>query len=174
MDKIEIPISKTKIFILLIGTILFVIFGVLFIMTPDSFVTILFRNPQTIRLTGIASVLFFGAAGIYGFLKLFDKSLGLIIDDNGITDNTNASSVGLILWSDITEIKTEQVMSTKFLLIYTTNPEKYLARVKGLKHKLMKANYKAYGTPFSITSNTLRYKFDDLEKQINTRLLNLK
>jgi hypothetical protein len=169
MEKIEIPISKIKISILLAGTILFVIFGVLFILTPDTFVTILFRNPQTIRLTGIASVLFFGAVGIYGFKKLFDKSMGLIIDDNGITDNTNASSVGLIDWSDITEIKIEQVMSTKFLLIYTINPDKYLDRAKGFKLKLLKLNMNKYGTPLSIISNTLRFNFDDLERLIKNK-----
>ena len=170
MDKIEIPISKTKISILLVGAILFVIFGVLFIITPDTFVTIRYRNPQTIRLTGIASVLFFGGASIYGFIKLFDKSMGLVIDDNGITDNTNASSVGLINWSDIIEVKTEQVMSTKFLLIYTINPDKYLDRGKGFKQILLKLNMKKYGTPISIISNTLRFNFDDFERLIKNKL----
>ena len=174
MDKIEIPISKAKISLLLIAAILFVAFGVLFILTPETFVSIIFRNPQTIRLAGIAAVLFFSAASIYGIRKLFDNSMGLIIDDNGITNNTNASSIGLIDWSDIIEIKTEQVMSTKFLLIYTSNPNKYLNRVKGIKQKLMKANLKAYGTPISITSSTLRYNLDELEKVINNRLHEIK
>jgi hypothetical protein len=170
MDKIEIPISRKKISILLIATVLFIIFGILFIITPETFITIMFRNPQIIRLVGIAAVLFFGAAGIYGFKKLFDNSMGLIIDENGITDNTNASSIGLIDWADIIKIKTEQVMSTKFLLIYTTNPNKYLDRAKGFRQKLMKGNLKVYGTPISITSNTLRYNFDDLERLINKNL----
>jgi hypothetical protein len=174
MDKVEIQLSKTKISILLVGIILFVIFGILFIITPDTFVTRLFQNPQTIRLTGIASVMFFGLAGIYGFIKLFDKSIGLIIDDFGITDNTNASSVGLIDWTDITEIKTEQVMSTKFLLIYTINPDKYLNRAKGFKLKLLKLNMNKYGTPLSIISNTLRFNFDDLERLIKNKLKDIK
>lgn len=166
MDKIEIQISKKKISILLIVAILFVVTGVFFILTPETFITILFRNPQVIRLAGIATVIFFGTAVIYGLRKFFDKKVGLIVDENGITDNSNASSVGLIEWNDIVEIKTEQVMSTRFLLIFISNPDIYLDRVNGFKQKLMKGNMKMYGTPLSITSNTLKYNFDDLEKII--------
>lgn len=174
MNKIEIPLSKTKISLLLIGAMIFVILGVRFIVTPDKFISTIFRNPQTIRIGGIAAVLFFGAAGAYGLRKLFDKTIGLTIDENGITDNSNASSVGLIEWSDIVKIKTEQVMSTRFLLIFISNPDKYLKRVNGFKRKLMKGNMKMYGTPLSITSNTLKYNFDDLEKMIKVKLIEQK
>jgi len=174
MDKIEIQISKTKISLLLIGALIFVILGILFSLTPEKFTTTIFRNPQIIRIVGIVAVLFFGAAGIYGLRKLFDKSVGLTIDDYGITDNSNASSVGLIDWADILDIKTEQVMSTRFLLIFVDNPDKYLERVNGFKRKLMKGNMKMYGTPLSITSNTLRYDFSDLERLIKGKLIEKK
>jgi len=171
MNKIEIPISKTKISLILVGALIFVILGVLFILTPDKFTTTFFRSPQTIMVVGTTAVLFFGAAGIYGLRKLFDKSIGLTIDENGITDNSNASSVGLIEWNDIVEIKTEQVMSTRFLLILISDPDKYLERVNGFKRKLMQGNMKMYGTPLSITSNALRYNFDDLERLVKSRLI---
>ena len=101
---------------------------------------------------------------------MFDTKVGLTIDDTGIIDNTNASSIGLIKWTDITAIKTEQVMSTKFLLIYTNDPNRILESVKGIKRKLMTGNMKMYGTPLSITSNTLKYNFDDLERLLKGRL----
>src|SRR5688572_21400205 len=68
-------------------------------------------------------------------------------------------------------IKTEQVMSTRFLLILISNPDKYLERVNGFKRKLMQGNMKMYGTPLSITSNALRYNFDDLERLVKSRLI---
>ena len=112
---------------------------------------------------------FFGATGIYGIVKLFDKKIGLIIDSDGITDNSNASSIGLIEWNDITEIRTKQIMSTKFLLIDIVKPEKYIGKAKnGMQAKLMKANMNMYETPLSITSNTLKYNFGELEKLIHT------
>ena len=101
---------------------------------------------------------------------MFDNTIGLPIDDNGIFDITNASSVGLLKWTDITEIKTEQVASTKILLIYTTNPSFYLDKVKGFKRKLMEGNNKMYGMPLSITSTTLKHNFNELEKLLTEKL----
>ncbi len=116
---------------------------------------------------GTLSVAFFGACGIYGMIKLFDQKYGLIINKDGITDNTNASSVGLINWADISSIETKQVMSTKFLLIFIKNPHIYLNRTTGLKRKLLQANMNMYGTPLSIIANSIKCNFDDLEKLIN-------
>jgi hypothetical protein len=168
MNKIEIPLSKTKLLLGIGGSILFVVLGLYFITTLADQQTRF--NPTMVKGVGISSVLFFCATGIYGIKKIFDKTIGLTIDENGIFDNTNASIIGLIKWADITAIKTEQVASTKFLLIYTTNPDFYLDKVKGFKKKLMEGNNRMYGTPLSITSNALKYNFNDLEKLINDRL----
>lgn len=167
MNKVEIPLSKKKLILGIGGSILFVVLG-LYLFTTIAEQQIRF-SPIFVKGIGIAGILFFGATGIYGTRKIFDRKIGLTIDENGIIDNTNASSVGFIKWRDITEIKTEQVASTKFLLIYTTNPEQYLDKVKGFKKKLMTGNNKMYGTPLSITSSTLKCKFEDLEKLINDR-----
>ena len=170
MNKVEIPLSKTKIILLLLGGLAFVIAGILFTINPEEFISPIMRSPQIIRIGGITAVLFFGTASVYGIRKLFDKQMGLIIDEEGIIDNTNASSLGLIKWADIKNIKTEQVASTKFLLIYTKNPDKYFNKVKGFKRKLMESNNIMYGTPLSITSSSLECNFNDLEELINNRL----
>ena len=171
-NKIEIPLSKNKIILLTISSFLFVITGIwLFTNSAEiqNHSMRLLRNPIVVKSVGIMGILFFGATGIYGIRKLFDNKAGLIINENGITDNSNASSIGLIEWNDILEIKTKQVMSTKFLLIVVENPEKYIEKAKsGMKARLMKTNMKMYGTPLSITSNTLNYDFERLEKLINT------
>jgi hypothetical protein len=167
MNKIEIPISKTKLLLGIGGSILFLVLGLyLFTTVADQQTRF---NPTLVKGIGIAGILFFGATGIYGIKKIFDKNIGLTIDENGIIDNTNATSIGLIKWADITEIKTEQVMSTKFLLIYTSDPNRILEKATGIKRKLLEGNMKMYGTPLSITSNTLRYNFSDLEKLIRDR-----
>jgi hypothetical protein len=171
MTKIEIPLSKKRILLALFGALVFVVIGILFITIPDTFISPIFSTPQIIRIAGIPAVLFFGAVGIYIVKKLFDKRVGLTIDEKGILDNTNASSVGLIGWNDIVEIKTKQVMTTKFLLIFTKSPDEYIMRFNGFKRKLLQRNMKVYGTPLSITSSTLSYRFDDLERVIKNTLI---
>lgn len=174
MNKIEIPLSKTKTTLTLVGSIVFVILGIIFIITPNTFNPPIIGNTMVIRIIGIVSVVFFGVISIFGLKKLFDKNLGLIIDENGITDNTNASSVGLIEWADITEIKAKQIISSKFLLIYTSNPSKYLDRVNKIQRRLMIGNMKMVGTPLSITPNTLKFNFKSLEKLLKERLVEQK
>lgn len=169
-EKIEIPLSKKKLYLGILASLLFVIAGIwLFFYTNlyQNFPLKLFRNPMIIKGIGVLSILFFGTIRILQIKKLFDKKAGLIIDSNGITDNSNATSVGLIRWNDISDIKTKQVMSTKFLLINVLNPEEYIAKSKnGMKAKLMRTNMKVSGTPISITSSTLKYNFRKLEKII--------
>ncbi len=179
INRIEIPLSKNKIILLLIGAFIFVVFGILFVIEPENFVTnsthlklrnrIFSKYPELIRVIGVVAIGFFGAVCIYGIKKLIDKKVGLIIDSNGITDNSNASSIGLIEWNDITNIRTIRIMSTKFLLIDIVNPEKYIGKAKNrIQARLMKANMNMYETPLSITSNTLKYDFNELEKLIQS------
>ncbi len=112
-------------------------------------------------------IVFFGATGIFGIKKLFSTQIGLTIDSTGITDHSNASSIGLIEWKDITDITPKQIMSTKFLLIHVANPQEYIAKAKNaITAKLMKSNMKMYGTPLSITSASLKYDFEKLETLI--------
>src|SRR5690606_545535 len=140
MIKIEIPLSKTKNILIILGALSFVTLGVLFVITPETFISPLIKSHQVIIIAGILSVLLFGTAGVYAMKKLFDKQVGLIIDEDGIIDNTNASSVGLIKWADITDIKTGQIASTKFLLIYSSASDFYLEKAKGFKRKILEGN----------------------------------
>lgn len=167
-NTIEIPLSKTKIIVLLIGALLFVITGVVFILYPETFINPIFKTTLIISIVGIAAIVFFGIFLVFIGKKLFDDRVGLIINQNGITDNTSGNSVGLIEWEDIGQIRTLEIASTKIMMIDTDKPEKYIERAKnGLSKRIMKANYKMYGSPIAITSNALKIKYDDLEKLIH-------
>lgn len=122
MTKIEIPLRRNKLLLGIGGSILFITLGFYLFMTV-AYQQTRYR-PELVKCLGIAAIVFFSGTGIYGSRKMFDNNIGLIIDNNGITDNTNASSSGLIRWADITEIRTEQVMSTKFLAHLHQRPER--------------------------------------------------
>lgn len=164
-NTIEVELSKTKLLFLLLGSAVFVALGILFVLNPADIQSDLFGNLEFIRIVGVVSLVFFGLCLVYIAIKLFDTKIGLSINENGIMDNSNATSVGLIDWEDITTIKTIQIASNKILLLETSKPEKYIERARnGLISRAMKANCKMYGTPISITSNSLKIKHDDLEK----------
>lgn len=161
-EKIEVPFSKVKLYLGIGGSILFVILSYWLFINANQDAA--HSAPLLMKGIGILGILFFGATGSNGLVKLIDKNPGLTIDSKGITDNSNAMSIGLIEWKDISDIKMKQVMQTRFLLITVNNPEFYIAKAKGsIKALSMKMNLKMYGTPVTITSSTLEYDFEKLE-----------
>jgi hypothetical protein len=155
--------------LLFIAGLTFVVFGFLGAIRPEDFTSTIFKNLDVIRISGILGVCFFGVGIIFIGRKIFDNRPGLIVDQYGITNNTNATSMGFIEWDDIIRIEKKQVMSTRFLILHTDNPEKYINRAKNvISKKAMNMNYKTYGSPISITSNSLKINFDDLEKLIRS------
>jgi hypothetical protein len=166
--KIEIPLSKTKLILMLLVSILFIVLGIKFALTPEQFISFRFRSIEFVEIIGIITVFFCGSALIYILIKLLDKKPGLILDKKGITDNSSAVSVGLILWIDIISIRTGKIKSTSFLILEVKNPDEYIEKCSKFKQLLLKANYKMYGTPITISSTGLKSNFDSLEQLIHS------
>lgn len=170
-EKIEIPLNKRKLAMLLIGSIAFVAIGFWFVISPPQINNPLFSNQAVLTIAGIASILFFSLCGFIGFKKLREDKAGLIINESGITDNASGVSAGHIPWSDIKEIKITQVFNQKFLMILVNNPNEYISRqTSAIKRKGMKMNYKNYNSPISIPATTLKCNFDELNNILQAQL----
>lgn len=174
-EKIEIPLSKQKMLLTILGSIAFVGLGIWFLINPPKSSNPIFGNPTLIYIVGFASVLFFGLIAVTIFRKFSDIKPGLVISRHGVTDNSSGVSAGLIPWSDIQEIKISQVMSQKFLMFIVSNPEDYLDKVTNpIKRNAIKMNYKTYGSPISISSNALKTNFDELQKLLEDKMIEYK
>ncbi|MEL1245827.1 STM3941 family protein [Flavobacterium sp. DGU11] len=169
-EPVVIQLSKGKLALLLIGSIIFVIIGVWILVSGPVSSNVLLDNPIVKYGAGIASILFFGFIAVAYIVKLFDTRPGLIIDEKGITDNASGVSAGFIPWGDVRHIYTTQVMNQKFIMIGVNNPEDYINRqAKFLKKKAMNYNFKNYGSPISITPNGLKMDFENLLSALNTK-----
>ena len=162
-DSVVVPLSKGKILLLALGAVVFIVLGAWFYLNADDMP---YRNPLVAKTVGGACVLFFGVCAIYASRKLFDSSPGLIIDAEGLVDNSSGISAGRIPWSDITGFKVSTIQRQKFLSIEVRNPEAYLQRASRPKRFLVAANMKFFGGPIHISSNALAISFDDLVKII--------
>lgn len=170
-EAIEIPLSKTKISLYFIGALIFVLLGIVFTYEPTTYVSFRYPSPTVIRIAGIASLIFFGVCLIFITRKLLDSKVGLRIGKDGIWDNSNPTSLGLIEWDDITGFKTFRVSFTKLIIIKTNKPAKYIDRAKnGFVKRTMKSNYKTLGSPLTIMASSLTMKFDELEKLLEDQL----
>lgn len=174
-ERIEIKLSKVKGILTFLGSVAFVVFSIWLINYADTHetVNILFfeLDPASVTVMSYVGLAFFGLVGLYIFYKLFDSKPGLIIDKDGIHDNSNASSAHLIKWEQIKGLKIKKVMSTKFILIDIHTPEDFMQNFSGIKKKLMQGNYRMYGTPISIISNSLNCNTEYLFTTIKKRMI---
>jgi len=170
-EQIEIPLSRTKMTITFLVSLIFIGLGIWFVISPPIVNSHIFGNPTLILIVGITAVLFFGFVAITIFRKFSDNKAGLIINKQGIIDNSSGVSAGLIPWTDIEELKVLQVVSQKFLMIIVKNPQAYLDRVSNpIKRNAMKMNFKSYGSPISISPNALKTDFDTLKQQLEEKM----
>lgn len=164
---IEVPLSKRKLILTLLGSLLFVAIGLWIVIARPSSDHFFFGNPGLVLGAGVVGILFFGFVAVKVIPKLMDKKPGLIIDQQGITDHSSALSAGFIPWTDIVEIRLIAVMNQQFLMVMVNNPEKYISRAtNAITKRLVIANFNAYGSPISISSHALKMDFDQLQALI--------
>jgi hypothetical protein len=157
-EKIEIQISKGKSLLILFGAIGFVIAGIYFVLNPPHD-----YDPLFIRIIGIVAIVFFGFGIIVALRSLFNKKVGLVIDNNGIMDNCSGIPAGNIPWEKIIEIKDIKIKSQRIFLIIVKNPEEYIETQQNpFLRQMAEANYKIYETPISISANMLKCNFNEL------------
>jgi hypothetical protein len=169
----EIALSKSKLTKLLIFSILFLFGGLWMIIKEPQTSNSLFNHPVIKAIAAYGSAIM-GGIGIYFFSrKLFDNKPGLILSDEGITDNTSIFKFGLIPWSDIVEVYEQSVQASVaskqyFLTVSLSDPEKYISKESnGLKKRMMMINLKSYGSPVHISTNGLKTNHKDLLKIVN-------
>lgn len=166
-SQIDIPISKSKGTLTLVGALVFVVMGSWITLEPERFVNRITPNPETVFVIGLIGTLFFGFMMFIIIQKLLDKRVGLSISDKGIVNNSQNVDIGLIEWVDITGIETVYIRSTPFLVLTTDKPEKYISRAKNRQSKWgVKASMNHYGSPIVIISNSLKVSFGELEQMV--------
>lgn len=166
--KIEIQLSKSKLTLLFLGSVVFVGLGIWFVVNPPEISNPVLGNPTTIFIVGLASIVFFGFAGFFIFKKLGDKSPGLVISDEGVFDNTSAVSAGLVPWTDVLEIRETKVANQTFINLVVKNPQEYIDKQKSaFKRKLMQINYETYGTVIGISANGLKCDYRELKATLD-------
>ncbi|OOQ58153.1 STM3941 family protein [Mucilaginibacter pedocola] len=170
-NTVEIPLSKTKLALLLIGSLAFVAAGLWFVTHPDIR---LFGNrpyPVFTYTIGVLAIALFGFCAYCLFKKMFDTRPGLIVSDEGITDNASGFTFGLIPWADIEDINAMEMGKQKLIMVFVSNPEDYIGtQTNGIMKKMAAMNYRSYGTPISITANTLQYDFEELYRLLRGRM----
>jgi hypothetical protein len=165
MNTIEIKLSKLKLVLMFLGSLLFIAGGILFIRNPTEYESFIMRSPIIIFIAGCVGVLFFGITGFFIFTKIIDNHPGLIISNEGITENVMYVSAGFIRWDDVIKIEKKKIVNQTFISIIVRNPNEYIEKQKSaFSRKIMRENYKKFGTPIGISVNGLKSNYDNVKK----------
>ena len=168
-NEVVIALSKGKIIGLLAISCVFIAFGLWMASLDPAEIAaqqphLRFRNPLLVHAVGRAALIGAGLIALFGIRKLFDSRTGLILNGQGIVDNSSAVAAGLIPWPDISGFDVYTAKRQRLLVIKLTDPEKYIARGNRLQQALNRINHKMRGSPIAITSIMLRVSFDDMLK----------
>ncbi len=172
-NTVTIKLSKAKLIKNTFLTSLFFIAGLLMVVKPFWFIKS--DNPSMIVVFGYILLAIAGLVLLVYLIKLSDRKPALIIDDEGITDNSSGVAAGKILWSDIRRVSTETVSGQQFIMVEVKNPQQYIKAQKNpLKKSMMTLNHSLYKTPIHITAMGMKVKFDDLYKAVENGFQNYK
>lgn len=175
---ISIPLSKGKLFGLMLGSMVMTAMAAILLAWPhlasppksysDQKLIRYLTNELVIAVL-VVGVVFFSGCAVYCFRKLWDNRPGLIIDELGLIDNSSGVAVGRIYWSDLNGLDYSAFRKTYFIRLLPANPQKYIDGQRNwLARKSMATSMRWYESPLSISSGALKISFDDLWAIVNT------
>jgi hypothetical protein len=163
-DQMAIPLSRTKLILMLLGAAVFIALGLaVFAMSDATFASLYpHRSSAGVRGAGLVSALFFGLCALVGMRKLLDTRPGLTFNAAGMIDNSSGTGIGFVPWSDITGSQICTMGRYRYVVVKLANPEKYLHAGGRARQLLSRMNVQVCGSPIALSSNTLAIDFDDL------------
>ncbi|WP_054957251.1 STM3941 family protein [Paenibacillus dakarensis] len=144
---------------LLVMSVIFVIIGALLTYAGLSSSD---KDSNWIAVIGIISMIFFGFGMFYFISRMINKKPSLIVNDEGITDQSSYIEAGVIPWGEIKNIELYSYINQRMIGIQLHHPEKFMSKQKGFKKLLMRANQGLVNTPINIAESGLPISIDQL------------
>lgn len=104
---------------------------------------------------------------LFNFKKAFLNSPLLIVDKEGVTDNMNFPSMGIIKWEDIKEVKKETIMGFDNIMVYLKDPEGMIEKQFFIKRYFMNYNLENLGTWIMFRCNVFPEQADKVATLMN-------
>lgn len=157
-------VSRIKLSLMTVGALGFVVVGIIMIIKAvEEFNAV----TALIALVSLASVVFFGICLFFGVFRLFSKKPGLILKKDGFEDYSSMLGGHFIPWKEVEGIDSLQIQKQRFIRVLLRNPDVVISRSRGLQRFVMTMNYKFYGSPIHISSNSLKCDFHRLNEEFN-------
>lgn len=161
--KREIYVSPLKTILLLTGSLVFVVLGLIYLLQPERLVTGRVQSESIIQLVGLLSVVFFGLAFVFGIKQLLTRKPGLIFDSTGISINQGIGFKGTLEWNKIAGYSEVVIKKQPIIMLHLENPESIIQAQKSKFRKmLMQFSLSSFGSPVSITATGMQISYPEL------------
>lgn len=154
-NYLEIAWNRSKFILYFFVSILFLLAGIWLVYKNDSI--------DTLGTFVAVGCILLGILCIYAFLrKIFDKRPALVIDENGIQNNTRAGGGYFIPWNDITlfyetSVQVSITVRQHFIVVGHANPEEFIAQeTDARRQKALSYNHERFGSPICIHTDNLQ------------------
>lgn len=171
MEEIVILLNKKRIGFFFLVVVGFFIIHLWLFKFPES---VPIFNSKFLKVFSVFAMIFLLFLGIFYSIKFFDKNPGLIINEEGIIDNSSVSCAGLIKWENITDVKIIENYGQEVLIIEVNNADEIISKKSGLKKIIMNSNKSYLGTPIQIPNNILEHEMQELYDIIKKQLVERK
>jgi hypothetical protein len=164
-DELVIYPSRTKMLLVLLGSVAFVAAGV-WIGTSN-----LWRGPAILEvfLASYVGVPFFATCGIYAAYRLVRHRPALVIDRMGIIETSSALGAGRLSWDEVDHILLYKISGQPMLAIIPRELEVFLSRQHPVRRWLTTLNLRLGYAPVNVSQVALRMKVAELADLLRTR-----
>ena len=108
----------------------------------------------------------FALGGLYCFVKMWDRRPGLVLDRDGIIDNSTGVAAGRVRWEEITDIRFRMMGRQRFVTIDVVDPRRFVERGGAVRRLMTRLNTTTLGSPINIATDGLAISPDELFRQI--------
>lgn len=158
MDKTLVIHKKKQTLLIVIGVLILVAASGIALGALTSFVFPQLPGFSRLKVTAVVTIVTVVITGLYIILRTaLSRKPGLIIDERGITDHSNITSVGFIPWREITGVKEAQnAFGQKMIIVLVSNPDQYIYQTRWLRDARQMQD-RQFGSPIVIAASKLAY-----------------
>jgi hypothetical protein len=125
------------------------------------------RDSMKFIIIGALGLIFFGLCMVYWVISMVKRKPAIIINHEGIIDQSTYIKAGLVKWDEIADIDFVSFSGQTYLGIYTLDPELIIDRSSSFKKMLNQMNKGLLDTQVNIPVKILDCSMDDLTNEIN-------
>jgi hypothetical protein len=164
-DTIRIYPIRLKLWLALLGAILFVTLGVCILGFREELAPLRFYH----GVTAVLAIVFFGACVVLILGRILVPSPTVVLSREGITDSTSPFGVGFLSWHDVAFVSIYLIEGQRMLGVFLKDAVSIMARLGGAKARYMETNLRMGFAPVNIPQLLVPMPLDELAELIQTR-----